>query len=113
VAADSRHDLDLKIGTTGAERGLPAPEVSTKSSPQLPKKKKNKKQKKYHPINTTTTITFVLRHEGNFEFSYFLNVFFCLPLQAASLFLSVSVSLFVSVCINWLFASLKSKQVGL
>lgn len=48
-----------------------------------------------------------------FEFSFFLNVFFYLPLQAASLFLSVSVSLFVSVCINWLCASMRSKQVGL
>lgn len=59
MAADFRLDLDLKIGTTGAERGLPAPEVSTKAPPQPQKKL-------YHPTNITTTITFALRHEGNF-----------------------------------------------
>lgn len=45
--AGCRLDLDLKTGTTGAEQGRPAPEVSTKQP--LPKKN--------HPTTTTTTTT--------------------------------------------------------
>jgi len=70
-------------------------------------------QKKYTILSTSQppspllSVTKVI-----FEFSYFLNVFFYLPLQAASLFLSVSVSLFGSECISWLCASMRSKPVG-
>lgn len=93
----ARFHLDLKIGMTGVERGLPAPEVSTKPSPAT--------KKKYHPINTT--ITFALRHEGNFEFSYFLNVL----LSPFASCLSFSLCFCLSLCLCMHQLALRIAQI--
>lgn len=65
--AGCRLDLDLKTGTTGAEQGRPAPEVSTKQP--LPKKKPSYHHHHHHHYTITT---FTLYDKGNFEFSWCL-----------------------------------------
>ena len=75
--AGCRLDLDLKTGTTGAEQGRPAPEVSTKEP--LPKKPS------YHHHHHYTITTFTLYDKGNFEFSWSVDVnFFSLSLHLYS-----------------------------
>ena len=78
-------DLDLKTGTTGAEQGRLAPEVSTKQP--LPKKKKPSYHHHHHHHYTITTFT--LYDKGNFEFSWSVDVkFFSLSLCICILRLS-------------------------